>query len=391
MSKQVPVGVLHFIESSRYRAEKALVAAKACGIRLDTKVHDTPVSAKLRATHPTGKFPALDTDMGVIFSSNAIARYVARCRADSQLYGKSFDEESRIDTWLEFCTQEIEIPLLTWIYPILGLVEDKPDVTRDAKVDVNNALKVLETQLQKTEYLAGGYLTLADIVAVCTLREGFTRVFDPAYRKPHHKVCAWFEHCCGLPHFKDVLGEVNLCVVAEKPKAFTKELAPPAQKESKETAPKQPVVASVGQADLDMQIQALGDEIRVLKEKLKAEGLKGKELNNHESVKSLVGQLQSLKNQEKAAPAAAPVSVPSSTPVSAPPATAVNSNIDDQVKAVGDQLRELKEKLKGEGLTGKKLNEHESVKALVVQLQELKSQQKAGAAQGAAPRSEDVV
>jgi len=169
------------------------------------------------------------------------------------------------------------------------------------------------------------------------------------------------------------------------------ELVPPARKENKETAPTQPVAASVGQADLNKQIQALGDEIRVLKEKLKAEGLTGKELNNHESVKSLVGQLQALKNQEKAAPAAAPVSVPSSTPVSAPPATAVNSNIDDQVKAVGDQLRELKEKLKGEGLTGKKLNEHESVKALVVQLQELKSQQKAGAAQGAGPAVDQAV
>merc|ERR1712137_843289 len=113
---------------------------------------------------------------------------------------------------------------------------------------------------------------------------------------------------------KDVLGEVKLCVVAEKPQAVTKKPAPPAPKENKQTGPAQPVVASVGQADLDTQIQAVGDEIRVLKEKLSAEGLKGKELNNHESVKSLVGQLQSLKNQKKNAPAAAPA--PVAAPVS---------------------------------------------------------------------------
>ena len=44
----------------------------------------------------------------------------------------------------------------------------------------------------------------------------------------------------------------------------------------------------------------------------------------------------------------------------------------------------LKEKLKGEGLSGKKVNDHEEVKALVAKLQELKTTGAAAAPAAAA-------
>merc|ERR1719444_678293 len=112
------------------------------------------------ANNTMGKVPYLVTDMGCVFSSNAIARYVARCRADTDLYGRCFDDEGRIDTWMEFCTHEVEVPLMTWVYPVLGLMEDLPQVTSDAQADVKKALGSLEEQLQKTAFLIGDFLTL---------------------------------------------------------------------------------------------------------------------------------------------------------------------------------------------------------------------------------------
>jgi len=44
------------------------------------------------------------------------------------------------------------------------------------------------------------------------------------------------------------------------------------------------------------------------------------------------------------------------------------------MKAVGDEIRVLKEKLKAEGLSGNKINQHEEIKPLVAKLQELKKQ-----------------
>jgi seryl-tRNA synthetase len=84
----------------------------------------------------------------------------------------------------------------------------------------------------------------------------------------------------------------------------------------------------------------------------------------------------SPKGSPKAAPASSPKKgekSPKASPKAAPAAPAGNEDIAAKVLAVGDELRILKEKLKGDGLSGKKLNEHPEVKAKVAELQELKA------------------
>lgn len=399
----IQIGTLHFIEKTVYKAQKALVAAKFNGLGLEKKIIDPEADSKkpeFVAKNPTGKVPFLETDTGIIFTSNAIARYVARCRADTCLYGKCFDDEGAIDTWLEFCTHEVEVPLMTWVYPRLGLMEEDAQVTATAQKDVKQALETLETTLKSSEYLIGDFLTVADIALVCALKEGFVRVFEPAFRKPFPKTCAWFERCCKLPQFQTVLGEAKLCEKAEKPipceekppapaksdkKADKKEEKPKAQakkeekpKPEKAAAPKAapatlPAAVPAAAGDFDAQIKEVGDAIRVLKDKLKGEGVTGKKLNEHPEIKSMVERLQELKKQAEAAPApAAPA--PAAPAPAAPAPSGGDSDIVKQVKDVGEEIRTLKEKLKGEGITGKKLNEHPEIKVLVEKLQELKKQ-----------------
>eukprot|EP00929_Paragymnodinium_shiwhaense_P014332 TRINITY_DN122232_c0_g1_i1.p1 TRINITY_DN122232_c0_g1~~TRINITY_DN122232_c0_g1_i1.p1 ORF type:complete len:760 (+),score=245.08 TRINITY_DN122232_c0_g1_i1:38-2317(+) len=81
------------------------------------------------------------------------------------------------------------------------------------------------------------------------------------------------------------------------------------------------------------------------------------------------------------APAAASTAAPAVASKAAPAAAA--GGVDEAaVKAIGDQLRVLKEKLKSDGVSGKKLNDHPEVKALVDKLTQLKS---GGSAPAAAP------
>merc|ERR1712139_99463 len=68
------------------------------------------------------------------------------------------------------------------------------------------------------------------------------------------------------------------------------------------------------------------------------------------------------KAEAKAAPAAA-----------APAASGLTPEVEAEIKAVGDEIRALKEKLKGEGLSGNKINQHEDIKALVEKLSSLKA------------------
>jgi len=59
---------------------------------------------------------------------------------------------------------------------------------------------------------------------------------------------------------------------------------------------------------------------------------------------------------------------------SAPAAAAPAGDIEAQIKALGDKIRTLKDKLKGEGLSGREANEHPNVQKLVPKLLLLKKQ-----------------
>jgi len=386
-----PIGTLYYVPDTVYKAEKALIAAKFTGVKLNTVKWDHAKDAKkpdFLAKNPTGKVPYLETDMGVLFSSNSIAKYVARCRADIPLYGQSFDEEALIDSWLEFCIHELEVPMMTLVYPVFGLLEHQDGIATQARADLGKALAKLEARLKTSEYLVGEQVTLADVAIVCALRDGLTRVLDAAFRKPYPKTVAWFEKCCKIPQFQDVIGDVKLCTTPEKPKPVpvaAKKVAPaapaPAAKGKAAAAPAKPAAAApaaTGGAVDEAAVTAMGDEIRKLKEKLKAEGLSGKKINDHDEVKALVAKLQELKAGVAAAPAPATRAAPAAAPVTA-------TGGADAVTALGDEIRKLKEKLKAEGLSGKKINDHEEVKAMVAKLQELKAAAAAPAPAAAPP------
>jgi len=155
---------------------------------------------------------------------------------------------------------------------------------------------------------------------------------------------------------------------SEKAPAAKAEKASP--KASPKTSPKAAPKDETGPVD-EAAVKAVGDELRVLKEKLKSEGLAGKKLNDHPDVAALVAKMAALKAGAVAPKAAgSPKAKPAASPKTAP---AAGPGGDDAIKAVGDEIRALKEKLKSEGITGKKLNDHPEVSALVKKLAALKA------------------
>jgi len=118
--------------------------------------------------------------------------------------------------------------------------------------------------------------------------------------------------------------------------------------------------------------------LRVLKERLKVEGVTGKKLNDHPEVQAIVAKLSEAKAGGGGGAAAAPKKEAApkkgASPKAAPASPKAGGAIDeDAIKKIGDDLRVLKEKLKGEGVTGKKLNDHPEVKALVDKLSAAKA------------------
>jgi len=58
-----------------------------------------------------GRIPVLETEQGCIFSTTAIARYLARLRRDVVLFGGIVLDGGMIDSWIEFCVHEVEVGL----------------------------------------------------------------------------------------------------------------------------------------------------------------------------------------------------------------------------------------------------------------------------------------
>merc|ERR1712176_510657 len=95
----------------------------------------------------------------------------------------------------EFCTHEVEVPLCTWVYPVLGIFEDVPEATACTKEDVQKALTVLNNHLLHNMYMVGHSITLADISVCCALLDGMKLVLDEGLRKKFGNLMRWFNHC----------------------------------------------------------------------------------------------------------------------------------------------------------------------------------------------------
>lgn len=110
-----PVYKLYAPEAS-FRAFATLIAAEYNGIQMTV---DTDLSNASKS--PIGKLPLLETPSGtVVFSSHAMARFVAGLRPDTGLLGHQLHEGAAIDAWMDWASHDLELPACVWFYPVAG-------------------------------------------------------------------------------------------------------------------------------------------------------------------------------------------------------------------------------------------------------------------------------
>jgi len=216
---------------------KVLVTAKYAGVSVETQLGQNANAKEFAAKSPMGKVPVLETKEGNIFEANAIARYLARV-SKGQLYGSNDFQASLIDQYLDFATNDVELPGAVWIYPILGFIANNQAATSKAQADIKKALDFLNGQLSTRTFLVGERVTIADIVVAMSLFYLFQKVLDVNFRKPYTNVTRWFTTIVNQPFVKEVVGEVVLCEKAEvAPATFTPKEQPkeaPKKEEKKE-------------------------------------------------------------------------------------------------------------------------------------------------------------
>jgi len=193
-----------------FRAFKTLICAEYNSIPIT--VPETFDAETVKSLSPTGKAPLLQVSTGdVIFESNAMARYVAKLRRDTGLMGVSVYQEAAVDGWIDFTSNNVELPACVWFYPVAGYMPFNAQGYEKAKADLANALTTIDTHLNDKTYMVGESITLADICLASALLYPMKLVCDKAFLKPFGNVVRWFTTCVNQPAFKAVIGAVALC------------------------------------------------------------------------------------------------------------------------------------------------------------------------------------
>lgn len=114
--------------------------------------------------------PLLELDDGVcITESIAICRYLEALYPEPNLFGRTPEETAIIEMWTRRAEMMLATPFMLGVrhlHPAMGALEKQsPEIGSHNLDQATRALKVFDRQLASTPWIAGGRISIADIVA----------------------------------------------------------------------------------------------------------------------------------------------------------------------------------------------------------------------------------
>ncbi|MEJ6120908.1 glutathione S-transferase family protein [Vibrio sp. 2-Bac 85] len=156
-------------------------------------------TSEFLAINPNAKIPLLITEQKqALAESNAILYYLAQ---GSQLFPQSVLQQSLCLQWMFFeqYSHEPYIAVARFINKYLGSPADRLQELESKKEGGNRALAVMEIQLQKTPYLLGDEMSIADISLFAYTHVAYEGGFD---LNEFPAILAWISR---IEHQKDFI------------------------------------------------------------------------------------------------------------------------------------------------------------------------------------------
>ncbi len=123
--------------------------------------------------NPNGLVPTLQDGDFILWESNAIVRYLAREYGGGKLEGADARMRARAGQWMDWQLSVVAPAITPAFWGLIRTPEDKrdPAVIAASQSKTTEAMKILESQLGKTPYVAGDEFTMGDIpLGVMTYR-----------------------------------------------------------------------------------------------------------------------------------------------------------------------------------------------------------------------------
>jgi len=159
----MPIDLYYMPESPPSRA--VLMVAKHLNIPVNIKHVDLMKQEQLKPEfleiNPAHTVPALVDDDLTLWESRAIMAYLCNQYApDNSLYPEDPEQRALIDKWLQFDLGSLYKSICDYTDPMFaGSIK----LDKQKEQQMCSALEVLDQQLSKNKYVAGGKLSLADL------------------------------------------------------------------------------------------------------------------------------------------------------------------------------------------------------------------------------------
>ena len=220
--------VLHVIEAS-----------KAPVILQNVDWDDAETRKTLSPKSPTGTFPYLECEEGVLSESKAIEIYLAE-KYKPELLGKDDLEKAQVRQWMDFASFELADCAQKIVYPIFGWKPYCKESADEANTKIKEFMKALDQQVKGKRYAFGEQLTLADIALFRHLKFFFQLVWPKKFRESiFPNVNDWFLRVLNTPETDKVYGKLLLCNQPLKPFISEKKEEKKEKKEEKKKEKKE--------------------------------------------------------------------------------------------------------------------------------------------------------
>jgi len=155
-----------------------------------------------KSRNPNGQVPVIDDDGFHLWESHAILRYLARSRSTADhWYPKDPKAAALVDRYLDWHHTNLRSGATQYLvgktlFPMFGIPAEAAELRVKKSLPIlENSLKLIDTFfLEKTPFLAGEQISLADLAAVEEIVELDLIPFDLS---PYPKVQAWIKRVQG--------------------------------------------------------------------------------------------------------------------------------------------------------------------------------------------------
>lgn len=181
-----------------------------CAAEIDVQIDRVDVGGsfggndteEFRLLNPNGTVPVLVDGDFVLWESHAVVRYLCAKYGEPNWLLSSVDRQGLADQWMDWYLTKLHPPMTTLFWQLIRTNSDARDQVKidDAIAACTQCWTLLDQQLERTMFVLGDQLSMADIPVGCAAYRWHCMTFD---RPDLPNLKRWWDSLASRRHYKE--------------------------------------------------------------------------------------------------------------------------------------------------------------------------------------------